>query len=611
MKFYFEKITLWLKNGKKREIIFHKNKVNVLTGESNTGKSAILQIIDYCLFSSTLNISEDKINENVMWYGITFNINNNTYTIARKSLEFRRPTNEYYFSSTGETPTTPTANIDESSLKLLLESDFNIDSNATIAYGGAKQIKLGSKISLRYFLMFNTISGDIIESDNGIFFDKQNEERYRDALPRIFDLAVGIETIENILKKEKKQELENEKTKLERKESKLEKKSTDFLNEKKDIIKKAKEYLLIGENEDENQSWEALKLIVRGITPEETKTNSSREKTEKEYYAKRRKRYNLERFSSEYGLYKNSLSKIEDSLKPISYLEKNDPELIKTSIFNELIELYKAETLNIKANIANKTPIDRQINDELKKLDAEIKSLSEQLSIFPEDIKSFENDKHKYMFIGEIKTKINLYSNDEKSPRNNYAENIKNLDADINSITIKDTSQTRELTIKAIEEIISEYIETTADALGNYKDYKPVFNYKDKSISLRKPKSSYIEKVGSSSNHMFLHLFFSLAMQEISNINKSPFVAPFLIIDQLSRPYYGNEPENRDKLVNNSDTYKIQMALNLLNGYIENRIDGDGFQILLLEHIPVDSFKHLQNFHLVEEFRNGNALIKS
>ena len=52
--------------------------------------------------------------------------------------------------------------------------------------------------------MFNTISGNIIENDEGIFFDKQNETRYKEALPRIFDLALGIETVENILKSEKK-----------------------------------------------------------------------------------------------------------------------------------------------------------------------------------------------------------------------------------------------------------------------------------------------------------------------------------------------------------------------------------------------------------------------
>jgi DNA repair exonuclease SbcCD ATPase subunit len=73
--------------------------VNVITGSSGTGKTAILQIIDYCLFASEHKISEDIINENVMWYGINFMINDNNYTIAREAPKFKKVSNNYYFSS--------------------------------------------------------------------------------------------------------------------------------------------------------------------------------------------------------------------------------------------------------------------------------------------------------------------------------------------------------------------------------------------------------------------------------------------------------------------------------------------------------------------------------
>lgn len=84
MNFNIKKIILWLKNGKRREIDFVNNKVNVITGDSNTGKTAILQIIDYCFFASKSRISESVINENVLWYGLLLNINDREYTISRK-----------------------------------------------------------------------------------------------------------------------------------------------------------------------------------------------------------------------------------------------------------------------------------------------------------------------------------------------------------------------------------------------------------------------------------------------------------------------------------------------------------------------------------------------
>lgn len=86
MKFYIKKLILWLQNGQKRELLFKDNKINVITGESGTGKSAILDIIDYCLLSSTHSISENIINENVIWYGLKLFIDDEVVTIARKNL---------------------------------------------------------------------------------------------------------------------------------------------------------------------------------------------------------------------------------------------------------------------------------------------------------------------------------------------------------------------------------------------------------------------------------------------------------------------------------------------------------------------------------------------
>ncbi|WP_214649758.1 hypothetical protein, partial [Vibrio anguillarum] len=89
--------------------------------------------------------------------------------------------------------------------------------------------------------MFNTISGNIIENDSGVFFDKQNKERYREALPRIFDLAVGIETVENILKKETIDALQSKIKRLERKNNRLSNQAKDFIEEQSKLISLSKE----------------------------------------------------------------------------------------------------------------------------------------------------------------------------------------------------------------------------------------------------------------------------------------------------------------------------------------------------------------------------------
>jgi hypothetical protein len=283
MKYNIEKIILWLKNGKKRELQFKPNKVNVITGDSNTGKTAILEIIDYCYFSSKSTISESMINENISWYGILININDKKYTIGRKALFEGNVSNEYYFSSIGETPKEfPESNNTQENIKSLIETEFNIDKSVSFPIGyGSNNIKVGSKISLRYFLMFNTISQDLITNSQGTFFDKQIESRYRDALPRIFDIATGIEKVENILKKEKKAELEKNLIKLNRKETEISKKSEYFQREQKALIKKAKEFALINPDTIEKDAISELNNVVKGVIIE-AGTGVEREKLEKE-----------------------------------------------------------------------------------------------------------------------------------------------------------------------------------------------------------------------------------------------------------------------------------------------------------------------------------------
>ncbi|CAJ1781629.1 DUF3732 domain-containing protein [Aeromonas veronii] len=609
MKFNISKIVLWLKNGKIRELTFEKNKVNVITGGSSTGKSEIIDIIDYCFFSSESNISESIINENVAWYGIRFSINEHTYTIARAAAIGNKVSHQYYFSPQGEIPCTVFFNAKEENLKLLMETAFSINKNISISYG-ANSIKMGSKISFRYFLMFNTISVNIIENDSGVFFDKQNISRYRDALPRIFDLAVGIQTIENILKKEKKESLEYQCRRIEKKNEFLSKKSYLFKSEQEAIVKQAKTYNIIDSDLDLESSLQSLDKIL--FDRQENKDNKTYKLDINGIALTERKIYNLKRFSAAYESYKKTLQTTADSLKPIIYLQQHNSDILKTSIYNDVLIHLSNQLKKIKLTCANNTPIDKQVNDTIVSLESDLAELKEKQSITPEHHLNLHTEKEKYMFLGEIKAKLEIYNHQDKSRFELNNAEIEDIKSRISKIEVYDTERNKDIAVKVIEEIISEYIEIVGSALVNYESYLPVFDYKNKSLSLRRPHSSNIEKIGSSSNHMFLHLFFSLAMQEISFINKSPFIAPFLIIDQPSRPYWGgDDPSKIKQKLLLTDEFKIKKAFELLDSYIDKRNQNGGeFQMIVFEHVPPSLFADLDNFHLVEEFDNGgNALI--
>ncbi|MEG7619568.1 DUF3732 domain-containing protein, partial [Enterococcus faecalis] len=248
-----------------------------------------------------------------------------------------------------------------------------------------------------------------------------------------------------------------------------------------------------------------------------------------------------------------------------------------------------------------------------------VKEIDEILSQYPEE-NMIDNDIYeKIAFIGELKYKIGIYEN--KRNAEDYKDQIYSLKEHLEGLESKilDVSENRALFVNLLESLIQNYLDEAGDALGIYKGYRAVFNYASKSLDLRKPNSLSTSHVGSSSNHLFMHLCLFLALHEASVIQKSEYIPQYLILDQPSRPYYGDERDvdDEDGVWNNSivesDKYKIQRAMQLLNNFIGklNSEYKQDFQIILLEHIPKQVWDGLDNFHLVEEFRNGNALIRN
>lgn len=62
-------ITLYNHDGRERLVEFKPGTLNVVTGESRTGKSALLTIVDYCLGRDTARVPAGPIASTVAWFG--------------------------------------------------------------------------------------------------------------------------------------------------------------------------------------------------------------------------------------------------------------------------------------------------------------------------------------------------------------------------------------------------------------------------------------------------------------------------------------------------------------------------------------------------------------
>ncbi|MEN8517945.1 DUF3732 domain-containing protein [Burkholderia sp. RS02] len=611
MNFGFDSITLWSRTGERRSLNFKRNRLNVITGESHTGKSALLDIIDYCFLASSHKLPDSIINENVGWYGLTFYVNDKTYTLARRSPRDNEVSNDYYFSSTGVVPDMPESNTKEDDIRTILEAEFHITDKVTVAYGG-RALKTGSKVSFRYFFLFNTISEDII-TNSKVFFDKQSEERYQEALPRIFDMALGIDDLSNIAAREKREALRKEIARLQRKEAHLGQGRETFDEEVRDIAVKAAEYGLIDSDPAGLSMDNVRRAISDAASPETGQALNRYVETSAKLFVVERRLRKLRQFSSEYRSYKDTFKNAEDSLRPIEQLMKQAPSLVKSEIFDDLISSLKSDLSAVKKSITGKQPVDGQIGAMVKSLEGERDALQRDLSGLPQEPKSFASQREKWMFVGEAMGRFRAYEG-ARAPavlQQTTTSDEDDLQRQMDAIEVRDVEETREAVVSMINEIALDLLKETGDALANYASYQTDFAYKEKRLRLRKPRSKLIENVGSSSNHMFLHLLHFLALHEVAISHRSMFIPSFLIIDQPSRPYYPDNKADDNVMLKNSDTEKVSIAFSLLNNFIArmNRDYKTEFQMIVFEHVPSETFKDMAYVHILPEFRNGEALI--
>ena len=83
MTMQIKAIVLYHRDGRKRELPFRLGALNIITGQSRTGKSAIIDIVDYCLGRSSFNVFEGVNRDVVAWYALMLRVGSADVFVAK------------------------------------------------------------------------------------------------------------------------------------------------------------------------------------------------------------------------------------------------------------------------------------------------------------------------------------------------------------------------------------------------------------------------------------------------------------------------------------------------------------------------------------------------
>ena len=183
-------LVLYGKNGKKRTLSFNPGRVNIIPGESKAGKSAVGDIIEYCMGGSSCNIAVGVVRDTVAWYGLLLQCVSNRIFVARKNPDPGRQSTSFCYYEVGtdiESPETAefTSNTNTDGIEALLTKQIGISENIHMPEEDESREPLEANIRHALFCCFQ--SQDEVTARNHLFH-RQSEglpitNAIRDTMP--------------------------------------------------------------------------------------------------------------------------------------------------------------------------------------------------------------------------------------------------------------------------------------------------------------------------------------------------------------------------------------------------------------------------------------------
>ena len=654
MYFQIRQLVVWPKDSnvspKFQQVKFELGKVNVITGESRTGKSAIIPIIDYCLGSSHCSIPIDIIRDYASWYGVEIVTESGDHIfVARKapergsdgSVEMSLLIPQGEFVPT-EMPPTRNKSIDE--VKTYFDNLF------ALPYLSHDDSTWGDKrLSFRDLTHLSFQSQDIVANQN-VFFYKTHESQYREKLTAWFDFIIGAETQEILTKRrewdEAKREYRQAELALKAALSSMEKRKGQLQAQ----LTLAKTYGIIEDPDTEIPTeYEKLLAFARELVDENSniridqtldkitaadETVAKQRKRQKEVQAEisaiRARILDMKNLRESVDSLGNVIKKRKDRLQISKWLELNTPSggacpvcggtnhPASESEFKKICQALERHEAAANADPNPLAACDR-VREQQEVLLKEKLHEQQVIDDYFAEIERANKQAKEYRsllekicsLIADLRATISLANDlDVASGQRAKLEEAKQKIADLDAWLKQHDAAGR---ARAILADIGRKAQTrlgTLDVEADYRAAPPHFNKRYLNVEVLGRDGQYhlLGAVGSASNWVSLHLAYTSAMQEyFASIpkGKPSFIPSFVIYDQPSQVYFPQMKAN-----DNYENVDKRAVMGMFGTLAQSVKDAQGkWQAIVLEHAGQDIWGGIDGVVQADEWRGGRKLI--
>jgi hypothetical protein len=654
MYLQIREIVLWPRNPsfEPSRLEFQLGKVNVISGASRTGKSAVIPIIDYCLGAGTCSIPVKTIRKYCEWFGVVVATAQGDKLLARREPGAQRSTDDMYLLEAERITDIPrriAKNINADAVKRLLDELAGL-SKLNFS-GGDESTGFEGRPSFRDLAAFTFQPQNIVANPDVLFF-KANTYEHREKLRKIFPYVLGAVTPVLMAKQF---ELGRARQELRRKERELrdaQDVSERWLADLKAKFSEAQELGLAAKPEQELSRGQMIELLEEIVARTDltlsvsssTISDALRELTDlegeerevsRELTTLRHRLSEMNRMRVGVDQYEAALSLQRGRLQLSSWLVSHtdneadcpmcgshtDSAKRKLAVLSERLQEIEAE-----AGVDKELPA--AFDRELQRVTAEVGQAAERLrsvQIRKRALSGRSDEARQRQFaaqraerfVGNLESALDLHR--RLGSDSELVDEVKRL----RDVVQRLEAELREQDIEAHKRRALHTISNNAGRLLPYLDVEspndPIsLEINDLTIKVHgQERDDYLSEIGSGSNWLSYHLAVLLALHQFFLSQQRGPVPAFLVLDQPSQVYFPkriselpkdkedeevDEPKLRDE-----DVDAVRQAFEVMARVTQDA--KGGLQLIVLDHASHGIWGDIDGLVGLPEWRNGIKLV--
>jgi len=560
-----------------------KEGLNIVTGKSSTGKSAIIEIFDYCFGSSENTIPKGVITDCAAIYFVELEINETIIIIARDPDR-----NSKAFYKRGSEPILQGESIsreyfDDShfipinSFKKRLRSDFlDIDDVDESLLAKENRGRKAPTPSIRSFTSFILQHQNLVANKHALFYRFDEQEKREQAIDHT-KIFLGIVKQEYFLFKQKLELLKTEERKL-RLDIKRSKEQVDQLKHRVEPLLLAL-YAAAGIDQPPvsigdvlNHPQDAKERLDKVIRPDTINPLS------KAHFVRF---HDLEQKiaikTSQLRQKRNRINSIEESIHraenffesttaieivPSAQIAKSVCPFCNTlhhdltsdaSNLKTAIEKVSKDLSHTPAMTANLRSTKEQVSRELKKLISEISELMQQRDKMQQQNNDLNNKKTLYETVLKFKAELSVLLEQISMPVGGTVETqLKDIQVKIKKVEGRLKEFDVEASLKAANKAVNAIMSDIGQKFDFEESYKPInlkFSFETFDLYHQgADEKVYLRSMGSGANWLFSHITLFLALHRYFATLKNTCAIPsVLFLDQPTQVYFPSFRFDKDE----------------------------------------------------------------